>query len=94
MTPFLGGLFVLLALSHALRRTCEGIVQPFMFSLQARAVPRDQQGPMVGLRVTNNRLSSIVTPLLMGVIVELFGLANGFVVTSGLMLLACLAALP
>ena len=89
LTPFLGGLFVLLAFSHTIRRTCEGIVQPFMFSLQARAVPRDQQGAMVGLRVTNNRLSSIVTPLLMGVIVQYAGLANGFVITSALLLLAC-----
>lgn len=91
LTPFLGGLFVLLAASHAVRRTCEGIVQPFMFSLQARAVPRDKQGAMVGLRVTNNRLSSIVTPLAMGVIVQMVGLEAGFVVTSVLLLAACAA---
>ncbi|MGE3245880.1 MAG: MFS transporter [Beijerinckiaceae bacterium] len=89
LTPFLGGAFALLAATHALRRTCEGIVQPFMFSLQARAVPRDKQGAMVGLRVTNNRLSSIVTPLAMGAIVQFAGLDYGFVITSALLLAAC-----
>lgn len=89
LTPFLGGLFVLLAFTHSLRRTCEGIVQPFMFSLQARAVPREKQGAMVGLRVTNNRLSSIVTPLVMGLIVQMFGLDKGFIMTSLLLLAAC-----
>ena len=86
-TPFLGGSFIVLAAAHALRRGCEGVVQPLMFSLQARAVPRAQQGAIVGLRVTNNRLASIVTPIGMGLIVETFGLRNGFLAVGALLLL-------
>ncbi len=90
-TPFLGGAFVLLALAQTIRRGCEGVVQPLMFSMQARAVSRDRQGSMVGLRVTNNRLSSIITPMAMGVVVEYAGIENGFIVVGTVLLLACIA---
>jgi MFS family permease len=89
ITPYLGGIFALLAVAHSLRRGFEGIVQPLMFSLQARAVARNQQGSIVGLRVTNNRLSSIITPIMMGVIVDNFGLAHGFLIMGAILLLAC-----
>jgi MFS family permease len=89
ITPYLGGIFALLAVAHSLRRGFEGIVQPLMFSLQARAVARNQQGSIVGLRVTNNRLSSIITPIMMGVIVDTFGLAHGFLIMGAILLLAC-----
>jgi len=91
ITPFLGGVFILLAVAQAVRRGCEGVVQPLMFSMQTRAVARDRQGSMVGLRVTNNRLSSIITPILMGVVVEYFGIENGFVIVGAVLLLACFA---
>jgi predicted MFS family arabinose efflux permease len=91
ITPFLGGVFILLALAQAVRRGCEGVVQPLMFSMQARAVARDRQGSVVGLRVTNNRLSSIITPMAMGVVVEYFGIENGFVIIGTILLMACVA---
>ena len=91
ITPFMGGVFVLLALAQTVRRGCEGVVQPLMFSMQTRAVSRDRQGSMVGLRVTNNRLSSIITPMAMGVIVEYAGIENGFIVVGSVLLLACIA---
>jgi len=89
ITPLTGGVLALLALAHCLRRGFEGLVQPLMFSLQAKAVPVNVQGSIVGLRVTNNRLSSIITPILMGLIVEVFGIANGFMVMGGILLTAC-----
>ncbi len=91
ITPFMGGVFVLLALAQTVRRGCEGVVQPLMFSMQTRAVSRDRQGSMVGLRVTNNRLSSIITPMAMGVVVEYAGIENGFIVVGSVLLLACIA---
>lgn len=91
ITPFLGGVFALLAIAHSLRRAFEGIVQPLMFSLQARAVTRNQQGSVVGLRVTNNRLSSIVTPITMGVVVDQFGIEDGFIAMGAMLLFACAA---
>jgi MFS family permease len=90
ITPLLGGVFILLAAAQAVRRAFEGLVQPLMFSMQTRAVSRDRQGSMVGLRVTNNRLSSILTPMAMGVVVEYVGLVNGFAVIGGTLLLACI----
>ena len=90
ITPFLGGVFALLALAHCLRRGFEGIVQPLMFSLQARAVAADQQGSIVGLRVTNNRLSSILTPIVMGFVVDHFGIENGFIAMGTILLCACI----
>jgi MFS family permease len=89
ITPFLGGIFILLAAAQAIRRGCEGVVQPLMFSMQTRAVSRERQGSMVGLRVTNNRLSSIVTPIAMGIVVDHFGIENGFVIIGAILLLAC-----
>ncbi len=86
ITPFLGGAFVVLAIAHCLRRGFEGVVQPFIFSLQARAVPRNLQGSVVGLRVTGNRLSSVLTPIIMGLLVDHLGLAMGFVAMGGLLL--------
>lgn len=91
ITPFLGGVFALLAVAHSLRRLFEGIVQPLMFSLQARAVTRNQHGSIVGLRVTNNRLSSIITPIIMGVIVDMFGIEHGFIIMGAILLFACAA---
>ncbi len=91
ITPFLGGIFIFLAFAQAVRRGCEGVVQPLMFSMQSRAVARDRQGSVVGLRVTNNRLSSIITPMAMGVVVEYAGIENGFVIVGAVLLLACAA---
>lgn len=89
ITPLMGGAFLLLAIAHSMRRGFEGLVQPLMFSLQAKAVPSHVQGSIVGLRVTNNRLSSIITPIVMGLIVETFGIADGFLAMGGILLTAC-----
>jgi MFS family permease len=69
-TPFLGGIFALLLLAQIARGWLQGVVQPMMFSLQARAVGRYRQGAIVGLRQTMNRISSIVIPPVMGVIAD------------------------
>src|SRR5260370_20450375 len=67
-TPLLGGIFVLLLLAQIARRWLQGVVQPMMFSVQAKAVGRYRQGSVVGLRQTMNRLSSSAIPPVMGVI--------------------------
>jgi MFS family permease len=90
LTPLFGGIFILLAIAHGIRRLSEGIVQPLMFSLQTRAVPREVQGSIVGLRVTNNRLASILTPVAMGVIVEFFGIEAGFYIMGVLLFAICI----
>src|SRR5258708_34371693 len=61
-TPFLGGIFVLLLVAQIARGWLQGVVQPMMFSGQAKAVGRYRQGAVVRLRRTMNRLPAIVLP--------------------------------
>ena len=88
-TPFLGGIFVLLLLAQIARGWLQGVVQPMIFSVQAKAVGRHRQGAVVGLRQTTNRLSSIVIPPLMGGIADHWGVSESFFVLGALMLLLC-----
>lgn len=92
-TPFLGGIFVLLLLAQFGRGWLQGIVQPMMFSVQAKAVGRYRQGSVVGLRQTMNRLSAIVIPPIMGVIADWWGMTESFVVLGVFLLLICLPIL-
>ena len=89
-TPLLGGIFALLLLSQAVRGWLEGMIQPIILSVQARAVGRHQQGAVVGLRQTGQRLTSIMIPPLMGGIADRWGLSESFFILGALMLLLCL----
>jgi ACDE family multidrug resistance protein len=87
VTPFLGGIFLLLFLAQAARGWLQGVVQPVMFSIQAKAVGRYRQGSVVGLRQTMNRLAAIVIPPIMGAIADRWGAGESFVILGSLMLL-------
>ena len=89
MTPLLGGILALLLLSQVIRGWLEGVIQPVILSVQARAVGRHQQGAVVGLRQTGQRLTSIVIPPLMGAIADRWGVSESFFVLGALMLLLC-----
>ncbi len=88
-TPFLGGIFVLLLIAQIARGWLQGVVQPMMFSVQAKAVGRYRQGAVVGLRQTMNRLSSIVIPPVMGVVADWWSISASFVVLGTFLLLLC-----
>jgi MFS family permease len=88
-TPFLGGIFALLLLAQVGRGWLQGVVQPMMFSVQAKAVGPYRQGSVVGLRQTMNRLAAIVIPPIMGVIADLWGATQSFVVLGVFLLLMC-----
>ena len=88
-TPFLGGIFLLLLLAQIGRGWLQGLVQPMMFSVQAKSVGRYRQGSVVGLRQTANRFSSIVIPPIMGVIADWWGMTESFVVLGVALLLVC-----
>ena len=88
-TPLLGGIFALLVLSQAVRGWLEGVIQPVILSVQARAVGRHQQGAVVGLRQTGQRLTSILIPPLMGGIADHWGVSESFFILGALMLLLC-----
>jgi len=87
VTPFLGGIFLLLFLAQAARGWLQGVVQPLMFSVQAKAVGRYRQGSVVGLRQTMNRLAAIVIPPAMGAIADRWGAGESFVILGSLLLL-------
>lgn len=88
-TPLLGGIFALLLLFQLARGWLEGVIQPVILSVQARAVGRHQQGAVVGLRQTGQRLSSILIPPVMGGIADRFGTSESFVIYGAFMLPLC-----
>jgi MFS family permease len=88
-TPLLGRIFAFLLLCQIVRGWLEGVIQPLVLSVQARAVGRHQQGAVVGLRQTGHRLSSIMIPPLMGGIADRWGVSESFFILGALMLLLC-----
>jgi fucose permease len=88
-TPLLGGIFGLLLLFQIARGWLEGVIQPVILSVQARAVGRHQQGAVVRLRQTGQRLSSILVPPVMGAIADRFGTSRSFLIYAALMLPLC-----
>jgi MFS family permease len=89
VTPFLGGIYALLLVAQILRGWLQGVVQPMMFSIQAKAVGPYRQGAVVGLRQTMNRLAAIVIPPVMGVIADGWGATASFVILGTLLMLLC-----
>src|SRR6516165_1568860 len=88
-TPFFGGIFALLFAAQALRGWLEGVVQPMMFSVQAKAVGPFRQGSVVGLRQTMNRLAAIVVPPIVGSIADHWGAGPSFVILGGVLIVLC-----
>jgi MFS family permease len=86
VTPFIGAVFALLLAAQALRGWLQGVVQPVMFSVQAKAVGPYRQGSVVGLRQTMNRLAAIVIPPVMGAIADQWGAGPSFVILGCLLL--------
>jgi MFS family permease len=87
MTPLLGGIFALLLTFQLARGWLEGVIQPLVLSVQARAVGRHQQGAVVGLRQTGQRLTSILVPPLIGGIADRWGVGESFVIFGVLLVL-------
>src|SRR5947209_134405 len=85
-TPFLGGIFALLLMAQIARGWLQGVVQPMMFSVQAKAVGRYRQGSVVGLRQTMNRRAAIVIPPGMGAIADWWGGTDSVIVPGVLLL--------
>jgi MFS family permease len=89
VTPFLGGVYALLLAAQVLRGWLQGVVQPMMFSVQAKAVGPYRQGAVVGLRQTMNRLAAIVIPPVMGAIADGWGATASFVILGIFLMLLC-----
>jgi MFS family permease len=93
ITPWLGGVFILLLGAQILRGFFQGISQPVMFSAQSKSVGRHEQGAVVGLRQTLNRLSALIVPPVMGAIADHWGLDISFIVMGAALLFLCLLVL-
>jgi MFS family permease len=89
VTPFFGGIFALLFAAQAARGWLQGVVQPMMFSVQAKAVGPHRQGSVVGLRQTMNRLAAIIIPPLVGSIADHWGAGRSFVILGIVLLMLC-----
>ena len=57
---------------------------PLMMAIGMQAVSAHEQGKIVALRITVNRLTSAVIPLIMGAIAQGFGLEISFYVIGGI----------
>jgi len=86
--PIIDKIYIWLIGIICLRGFVQGINMPLMMSLSMRAVRGDQQGKVAALRVTLNRLGTVIFPILMGAIAEFFGLEVSFYVVGGMGLLA------
>ena len=85
ITPLLGSV-VLLLVASALRGGTMGATQPLLISLLAQSAG-NAQGKGVGLRTTANRVSVLVTPILMGAIAEVIGIEASFYVMGAILLI-------
>lgn len=85
-TPLLGGIFAFLFAAQFLRGIIQGVNQPVLFGIQARAAGPHRQGATVALRVTVNRTVSIIVPPIMGVIADSAGIEMSFYLLGGVFL--------
>jgi len=77
-----GVVFALLLAAQFARGAIQGVSQPILFSLQAKAVGRHQQGAVVGLRQTVNRAASLAVPPLIGMAADHWGRETAFLVVG------------
>lgn len=88
LTPLIGGLLWLLFFACFMRGVAQGMSQPLMYSILSTGIPVTRQGASVGLRNAVVRLSSIVTPAVMGVIAEAWSIEASFYVIGAIYLTA------
>ena len=89
ITPALGGMFLILAIATASRGYAQGLSQPVMFGILARAVDPALQGTAIGLRTTSNRFATVVVPLIMGFVADAVGIEQSFYVIGGFLIVCC-----
>ena len=96
-TPVFGGLspsawaiFVILMAAQMVRGAIQGVSQPILFSVQAKSVGRHQQGSVVGLRQTMNRLGGVTIPPMIGLASDAFGREQSFYIVGAALLAVCI----
>ena len=82
--PYIGKIYFILFGVICLRGLTQGWNMPLMMSIGMQAVSAGEQGKVVALRITTNRLASAVIPLLMGGVAQWVGLEESFYVIGGI----------
>ena len=85
--PVVGKVYFILFGVICFRGLAQGFNMPLMMSIGMQAVAAHEQGKIVALRITVNRLTSAIIPLLMGAIAQVFGLEVSFYIIGGIGLL-------
>ena len=82
--PGVGRIYFILFGVICLRGLSQGFNMPLLMSIGMQAVSAHEQGKVVALRITVNRLTSAVIPLLMVAVAQTFSLAASFYVVGAL----------
>tara|TARA_Y100001934_G_C12379845_1_gene791658 strand:+ start:4112 stop:5371 length:1260 start_codon:yes stop_codon:yes gene_type:complete len=82
--PYIGKVYFILFGVICLRGLTQGWNMPLMMSIGMQAVSTSEQGKVVALRITTNRLASAIIPLLMGGVAQWIGLEESFYVIGGI----------
>ncbi len=85
-TPLIASMLALLIAACALRGIVQGMSQPLMYAILSNEVAGNRHGASVGLRNAVVRLASIVTPAVMGVVAEMYGIEASFYVIGAVFL--------
>jgi len=86
ITPLLDS-FVPLLIAAALYGAGMGLGFPTLLTMLSGTVARKDQGKSVGLRTSVNRLGSLIVPVAMGAVAEIFSIAMSFAVVAVMALL-------
>ena len=90
ITPLIAYAVPLLFAAAAVRGMGQGLSQPLTYAVLGRAVPSNAHGASVGLRNSVTRLASIVTPTVMGIAAEGWGIEASFYIAGAALLAATL----
>ncbi len=85
-TPLIAHMLIMLIAACVLRGIVQGMSQPLMYAILSHEVAGNRHGASVGLRNAVVRLGSIITPAVMGVAAEAYGIENSFYVIGGVFL--------
>jgi MFS family permease len=82
--PGMGKIYFILFGVIALRGLSQGLNMPLMMSIGMQAVSGGDQGKIVALRITTNRATTAIIPLIMGAIAQWSSLEAAFYIVGGL----------
>ncbi|MBW3097238.1 MFS transporter [Pseudohoeflea coraliihabitans] len=85
IAPFLHG-FWMLAAGMAIYGFGLGVSMPIIFTLLSSGISAETQGLTAGVRATANRLASVVLPITMGLVVQMWDVAEAFWIVGGVLL--------